>query len=406
MSPPENLYLLRGPILVVAVIASALWPYVSTWSAQSIIQLLVASIGAMWSVADFFRFTESNLRQKVSSLLDHFVLDDFLRVLYDPDIGIVPCMVGSFVGASGMYGLRLDEEQRTKLVQASLWSTKEEAHSILLDAGGTKALLPEFVKAWLGGEQATQRDHQRHRHRHHQQQQQVDVAQSKPRAIMVETVEEIASDSSSVSDYHTHLEECRAEPNADRHRMTPNTSSGDFSHSYTDQEPTRPDEVCFMNGKRMRIPPGIPTDPVMVMFSIVKDMAIEKVRPLFASIPESRVELVGSLAAIGMCAQFLLRFRRERSMLGTFSALCLSGTAAGAFTTMLVRHAVLGTVHDLHSLKMVSVAILSRSFDRLKWLIAKDKRWQSALALVVLSLFGKSTQFARPTLKFAATFRS
>lgn len=372
MSSRRSILLLRGPLALVGVSVSALWPHISTWSTQTIVQILISSIGIIWLITDLLKFTESRMRRAVAKLVDNFILDDFLRILYDPDTGIIPCTVGSFLGASSMYCLRMNEEQRTKLVQASLWTTNEEAHSILLDAGGTRALLPESVRDWID------------RSRRQEQ----GLPDSKPQASSVETVEEASSESSSLSGCHNHsvvykptaMNE-RASSDDDIERLTAGTSK-------VCDDWNKPEELYFENSAT-KIPQRIPTDTSRVMFSIVMDMMTEKFRPMLASIPEAKLEIVGAMATMGLCAQFLLRLRSRQWIIGSISAMCLSGTAMGAFSMMLIRHACLGAVQDVDSLKEVSIAILLRSFGRIKHLVTKDKRLKGAIAMIVLSLLGR-----------------
>jgi hypothetical protein len=76
-------------------------------------------------------------------------LDDVLRALHDPETGLIANVVGTFVGTSSMYALPMDTEQGTKLVQASLWTSKNQARFILLRPGGCKALVPDAMQRWL-----------------------------------------------------------------------------------------------------------------------------------------------------------------------------------------------------------------------------------------------------------------
>jgi hypothetical protein len=375
MSLQGSLFLLRGPVLILGVVASVLWPYVSTWSFQCILQLVTASVGVLWLISDLLNVTKTNIRNTISKALDNFVLDDFLKTLHDPETGIIPCAIGSCLGASSMYGLRLDDQQKTKLVQASLWTTNEEARSILLDAGGTKALLPPSLQEWLDDGRSKK-----------------ETIETRPPAVTVETVEETASDSSVSECQHNFEESPKMTKFEGRDNiMSRGNSPREIGKISRKGIINRPNEVSFEEEEesQLRIPQGIPTDPIALMFSILRDMAIEKVRPLFASIPDTKVEIVGTVAAMGLCAQILLRWRSNRSALGSISALCLSGATLGAFSTVLLRHAMLGSIHDMDSLKMISAATVSRSFERIKRVLSKHKQWRGAVALIILGLIGR-----------------
>jgi len=205
----------------------------------------------------------------------------------------------------------------------------------------------------------------------------------KPETFLVETVEEEETESiSSDSDDYQNPNGAAASPRPVSPECTPRRR--------VEQRPrTRPTEVAFQRQQQLMPPPGIPTDPVMEMLKIMRDIAIDKLRPVFASIPETKMEIMGTVAALGFCAQMVLRARSKGSLFGTVIGMGLSGTAAGAFCTVLVRQAMLGSIRDLSSLKLVSSVILSRSMQRIKNLIANDKRMSAVLALLVLSLVGR-----------------
>lgn len=383
MSPQGSLLLFRGPVLIFGVLVSILWPYISKWSTQFILHFILASVGILWFTSDLLQFTKTKIRETISKVIDKFVLDDFLKSLYDPDMGIIPCAVGSCVGASSMYGLRLNDEQKTQLVQASLWTTQQEARSILLDAGGTKALLPQSIQEWL--DEGNQRETR---------------IEIKPQDVFAETVEEAASDSS-MSDEDESPKNSDFEARGNLKRVN-DRAANNIKKKSREGTQRRPRKVSFENeeeeSSQLQIPPGIPTDPVAVLFSILRDMAIEKMRPLFASIPDSKVEVVGAVAAMGLCAQMLLRWRSNRSTLGSISALCLTGATVGAFSTVLLRHAILGSVYDIKSLKIVSAATLSRSLERIKQVLCDNnkKRWRGTLALIILGIIGRKRAIREP----------
>ncbi len=371
--------------MILGVATSLMWPQVSTWSTQFILHLLLAAIGIIWFVSDIVSCAKTILRHHLSSFLEAFVLDDFLRALYDPETGLIPCMMGGFVGACSMYAFRLDDHERTKLIQASLLTTEEEAQSILLHPGGAKSLLPQSFQAWL-----------------HEGKGREETTNLKPQTTVVETVEESASDSS-VSEYQTSVDETQTAriPQADYE------GRADWDHSSRINQKTkrgtesdRPKEVCFEES-RQGIPSGIPMDPTTLLFRILRDRAMERVRPLFASIPESKLEMIGTTAAMGLCAHLLLRLRSSRSVFGSISALCLSGTTMAAFSSVLFRHAVLGSIHDMKSLTLVSRGMLSRSLDRIIHMFMSNKRWRGTFALIILAMIGKQRQIDAPTSKTA-----
>lgn len=364
---PSSLQLMRGPFILSGVAASLLWPFISTLSTHSLAHLMLAVIGVAILVWDIWRFTKSSIRERLACFLDNFVLDDFLQRMYDPETGVIPCIVGTFVGASSMYGLRLDDEQKTRLMQASLWTGKEEARSILLDPGGTKAFLPQSILQWLG-EGRTRAPRKA-----------IDTI-VKPEPVSVETAEEEAESNSCDSDYH----------NQD-HTVSPRPASPEGIHQNArapQMGVDRPDEVSFQRQELMP-PLEIPTDPALEMLKIVRDMMINKLRPWFASIPETKLEILGTAAAVALCAHMVLRARSKPSLGGAIIAMGFSGTVAGAFCAVLLRQAMLGSIRDFASFKLISSAVCSRSLERMKRIITKDKRLSASVALFVLAWVGR-----------------
>jgi uncharacterized membrane protein YeaQ/YmgE (transglycosylase-associated protein family) len=338
---------------------------------QSTLQLLFSAIGVSILILDILRFTKSSFRERIATFLNAFVLDDFLRFLHDPETGVIPCLVGSFMGAYSMYGLRLDNEQKTRLLQASLWTGKEEARSILLDAGGTKALLPESIQEWLSAGSTTTPEKPIH-------------SILRPNPVTVETVEEEMESNSSDSDYANLNGVASPRPASPECTLVRRTRAEQMHGA-------QPKEVSFQRHQPMP-PPGIPTDPVLEMLKIVRDIAVDKLRPWFASIPENEMEILGTVAAVGLCAQMIMRTRSKRSFFGTLIAMGLSGTVAGAFCTVLLRQTILGSIRDYSSFNLVSSAVLSRSLQRIKGFVTKDKRISTAVALFVLALVGQKNQ--------------
>ena len=146
------LLLLRGPIIVFAVIISLLFPYIQEYCTIWVfMHFTIAIVGLLWIYHDLKIIIESKTRYILNFLLNKIILDDVLKVIYDPIDGIWACMVGTFVGASTIYGLNMNNEQKTELMQSSFYflRNKYEAHTVLLEPGGCKKLLPNEVQQWL-----------------------------------------------------------------------------------------------------------------------------------------------------------------------------------------------------------------------------------------------------------------
>jgi hypothetical protein len=364
------IYLLRGPVLVTAVAVSFILPYVPTLSTKVLIHLGIALTGILWLCHDFFRFTETQARSTLRKVLDGVVLDDVLRAIHDPETGLIANVVGTFVGTSSMYALRMDAEQRTKLVQASLGTSKKQAGSILLSPGGCKALVPDAMQRWLNKGAVTE-------------------SNRKPSINHVE--EEEGESDSSVSELGVANEEDESASSDDpqiyvRSRSLKPPSSPvtqeDDSNRNTAQNATRQ--------TRSEEPKNLPLDPMAVMFSILKEMAHEQIKPYMQSIPETIFETVGVSASLALAVQLGFRLRSKATFRSSASALVLSGVATGTFSTVLARHVVLGNIHDKESLRIVSIAVAMRVWERLKQTaMGKRRRWQGVLAMTVLILAGR-----------------
>jgi hypothetical protein len=141
---------------------------------------------------------------------------------------------------------------------------------------------------------------------------------------------------------------------------------------------------------RSEEPKNLPLDPMAVMFSILKEMAHEQIKPYMQSIPETIFETVGVSASLALAVQLGFRLRSKATFRSSASALVLSGVATGALSTALARHVVLGNIHDKESLRIVSIAVAMRVWERLKQTaMGKRRRWQGVLAMTVLILAGR-----------------
>ncbi|MGK3762048.1 MAG: hypothetical protein ACI8RD_014366, partial [Bacillariaceae sp.] len=149
------LLLLRGPIIVIGVIISLLFPYIQEYCTVWVfMHITIANIGLLWIYHDLKIIIESNIRTILNFILNKIILDDILKAIYDPIDGIWACFVGTFVGASTMYGLNMNNEQKIELIQSSFsLHDRNEAHTVLLEPGGCKELLPVEVQKWLSAAQ-------------------------------------------------------------------------------------------------------------------------------------------------------------------------------------------------------------------------------------------------------------
>jgi hypothetical protein len=224
----------------------------------------------------------------------------------------------------------MNAEQRTELVQSSLWTSNDQARTVLLSPGGCKSMLPEAMQTWLD---------------------EGDIKEANLKPDM-EGEEEGDSDTS--------LFECGVVNEED------NSISSDEPHTSARGLPYSSDPSTAMNEQndsgsiaqnatkeaRCEDPSHGVTDPVAVMFSILRELACERMKPYIQSIPESALENVGISATLALALQLVVIIRSKRSFLSSLSALALTGIATGAISTVLARHAVLGDIHNKKSLQI------------------------------------------------------
>lgn len=376
----EDYNYLRGPVVLALVTVSLLWPYVSSWSTTFLLQLSTAGFGLFLCLVDFIRLSRAGLRTHLSRLLNIVVLDDVLKFLFDPDYGVISCSIAFFVGASSMYGLRMDEHQRTKLVQASLLTTYDETESILFQPGGCKALLPQGVQNWIDEVEIEDKPNLSSYDE--------TIVDFNPDKAMVDRVE-VESDSSTSDCHHLNEKQCdinirqsttRADASSTAATKDRNVFEATNSRNFIPSEAKQPTRNLNV----------APADPMIVLLKIVRDMALEQFKPYFAAIPESTPEIMGAIALAALSAQTVLRFRSKPTMLSTASSIVLTSLATGSFSTILVRHALLGTIKDGQTLQLVCKEILFRMWSRLKNAALKNRRLRNTLALGILSFLGKS----------------
>jgi hypothetical protein len=350
-----------------AVAVSLILPYFSKVSVTFLIQLVIALSGILWFCYDFFTLMESQTRSTLRKFLDSVVLDDVLRAIHDPETGLIACIVGTFVGTSSMYTLRMNAEQRTKLVQASLWTSNDQARTVLLSPGGCKSMLPEAMQTWL--DEGDIKETNLKPDMEGEEEGDSDTSQSEC-GVVNEEDNSISSD-----EPHTSARgiPCSSDPST---AMNEQNDSGNIAQNATKEA-------------RCEDPSHGVTDPVTVMFSILRELACERMKPYIQSIPECALENVGISAALALALQLAVRIRSKRSFLSSLSALALSGIATGAFSTVLARHAVLGNIHNKKSLQIVVETVALRIWEKIKNTAMSKVRWKGVLAMFVLILVGR-----------------
>jgi hypothetical protein len=112
--------------------------------------LCLFALGTFVTIIDCFSCLRNNTKAFLHEKLDNVVLDDWLRAIFDPEVGFIAVSTASFLGSSAMYSLAATDEQRVLLLQSGLWlRDKEMARKVLYEPGGIKLLLPSAVLSWL-----------------------------------------------------------------------------------------------------------------------------------------------------------------------------------------------------------------------------------------------------------------
>ena len=376
------LYFSRGPILVLAVIISLLFPYIQEYITPNvIIHLAIGSLGIVWMLRDLSTILEDTTRSGLNLVLDSIVLDDILRAIYDPITGLYACCVGTYVGASSMYGLNMDENQRAELVQSSLGLKDEnQAHSLLLEPGGCKTLFPEEIQDWLRPSQANKRN-------------QTQCPNEPTTVIDPAWSRALESDKGGydhdildIDSESTFLSE-ESSSDSDEQR---NASTHDDDDSLVNERMgqssgnSKPQGTRFHGTERTNYP-----DPVSVFLRILQDMAKKKLKTCAEGLPRSKIESVGMASVVALGVQFALFRSSKKSRL--LSQLCAS-VAALSFGTVLSREAILGNVYDKQTLKMFGRDLAIRILRTIK---EKSASYKSILAMIVLIASGRMKQVTR-----------
>jgi hypothetical protein len=391
--------LLRGPVLIGAVVSSVAVPYLLQLSQDTVLKITILILGLILLCRDLVSVTEHQLRVFIGRKLDGIILDDFLRSIYDPETGWVASIIGTCAGNATMYALPMDAEQRTKLMQATLWVDQTQARSILSEPGGCKQLLPEAFQRWLRQKTDDFEEVENYstRNNHYP----TSTAKNVPTPIMRLDSEEYVIkevDTASTSAGSTHTEEELKEKFDYSTRVPRNIHGEEWMHEHSEDEFQETGDRDSRNQTQQA--PHIlpqeefsssfeenPTDPMKVMLQILWDLISDKMKVYSQMIPESTVETVGFTAAAALALHLGYRKNARVAVAGAVEglfALGLSGAAVGAVATLFTRHAMMGTIRDAKSLQLVSRAMLHRVWQRMKG------RWKTMALFLILGAIKKS----------------
>mmetsp|Transcript_27117 Transcript_27117/g.41027 ORF Transcript_27117/g.41027 Transcript_27117/m.41027 type:complete len:359 (-) Transcript_27117:223-1299(-) len=143
------LYPLRGPCIVAVVLTPWILKRALQLPAITILSGLFLIIGVILTFHDGMLFLKEKFRRQCNETLKYIVLDDVLRNIFDPQIGFIAAVVSLVVGNASVYSLNLTQEDRIRLLQSCLWTTKQDAQELLMAPGGIRLLLPDAIQQWL-----------------------------------------------------------------------------------------------------------------------------------------------------------------------------------------------------------------------------------------------------------------
>ena len=405
LSNKSYMFFLRGPILIFVAVLACAWPYredlafvvtnyIHIWRC-----LVLATLGIILFGIDVWNGFISFSRRLIRQLLECVAVDDILRTIHDPTTGIVATTVGGFIGASAMYTLGINEDQRIEIVRAALGlNDHEDARRILMEKGGYTILFPGSFQEWLHSEDGPHR---------------TDVEGDTPLHTDAFTEDQnihvIAPlmDPASGGTMESNSRDCDSlgcDISDDMEDAASTQSSSDDLQSQSPthsgrSDPRRDIETLRHSHRRRcqerpRQPHHRSDNPVELLFNIVRDMVMERIKAPVENLPVSTIENAGTAALVGVGIQLLLRFRttnskkRSSSMASTLCTIALSSVASMSFGSILVREAALGRIYDKATMQIACQHIVSRLWTNMRSNMLANKT-KSAFAFIVLYFVGR-----------------
>lgn len=341
---------LRGPTILACVASYLLYPTVSQLSSSTVACICVVGLGVAVTLLDLFHVLHSQLRSSIKARLDNVVLDDVLRAIFDPTEGTLAVVTSTFVGNAGMYALPLSREQRIRLAQSCLWTSEDQARTIMTRPGGIRELLPESMQAWLHPEEESRVG-------------ELIVDEDKPRVVVVDSVPDDTSDDETTED--DTCDEASREP-------TPAAAT---------------------------TPPHHIPSPGEVIRSISHELFTGFVHNTLEPIPDP-VLGGASVAAAVACFFHLYSSRRARRIaMGVIDGgltFTFAGVALAAASALVAKHSLdPSTLMNPARIRAMLTGTRLRSMMRLLLAQANTPKVQGALALVVMWYFGRSRRRRR-----------
>jgi hypothetical protein len=434
----EKLVLLRGPSLILAVLFLSILPYLQYLSILSIARGLILLVGFILFLHDAKLVLLDQLRSFARNALDNFVLDDFLRSIFDPETGLIATSMGMTIGNSVMYALPLTAEQRAQLVQSALYlKDHQQAATLLNESGGCRTLLPPAARDWL------QQDNSKLLQRSapeiclsllppvarewvHElnlprsilaasgrckavpaaapewvQQQEQTKALTSPSGTTITTT--LMADDGDES--HTSFE--LSDSKVDRQLFAELNLPTAGSRKVEEEETEEPDTAVNSNDERKgarpqetQTPDAPPPLPHEVMGSIVKDMVMQRGKQYLNALPTGSLQRTGLVAAAFLLIQFRYSRRARQTFWGVLqgsSTLCMSSILAGCIGAVTAKHCYGDRPAGQESLSEWSP--LNMSVSTIQELLRRagvmGHKWKEVLAILIVSYFGRKHRQTR-----------
>ena len=375
--PPHNpLALLRGPLIVLGVTSALIAPYLVALPWETIGLCAALLVGCVLTVWDVSNCLQDTVKAFLHQRIDHFVLDDLLKAIFHPQVGLIATVTASILGTSAMYSLAATEGQRVRLLQAGLCLRDPQvARNVLYRPGGIKLLLPAAILAWLEPPPTvllTQQQQQQQQQQHHHH---TTTASQVNKILFSEAWVEKAHDSSSSDEE----EEESATALYEDEKRTTREDQEDTAHFFTPRG-----ETTRATTQDPLAPPSLSTatmtDPPMphhVLGSIVMETLRDKIQNAWRrnlSLPRpSALGLTGGVAALLV----LIQLRNGRWIRAILMHSLQSVTMTGASSVALSLGAAL--LANRHNLARLSYADLKEG-----WKQHLGQHWKKYLAVLLL----------------------
>jgi hypothetical protein len=383
MAPP--FVLLRGPLLVLVVFFPLIARYLL--SLQTLLSVGLLVLGLSLTCHDVTLLLERKARIFLRGSLDSVILDNSLKCIFDPQVGILSCVLSTVMGNTAMYALPLSRSQRLRLVQSCLSISDEElAKDIMLAPGGVRQLLPTSIQRWLDQEPSCEE------------------ATFMPTTTSRRSVDvEVDMDDDEDESQGSLIRECHdtdmeSDSDAEGHVSNRTSSNKQDQHQHKKKRTTRqaPPSTATTANTHQSSSPSRPPDLWVVVRTIVKELSQETILHTVQGIPDSLLQGATVAGALALCIQLRCSPRARRILLDVVegsTAMGLGSLMISALAAMIMKQRVSRTepMSGSRPPGTVTAAGFSRTvLSRLTSLLSghvNSKKIQAAIAFLLLYSF-------------------